>query len=500
MFNRLSDSISHDFFDLKQILSLRHSCYFLGLFLMLPATVFAQLHDVEQYVSYQDGAMESTINPQADYFLPEYEMSEITSASSGADFWNKSKIIAQFAYYGRARTTDDKKNQIHVNAFGTGLHFISGYAWDTVGFDMRLNTNLGRGRGWSEVLTHNIDNDTDRSNMVIGEAALKVKLGQPEAGMEFRGGYLPIRIGTLGTLGGLHPHSYRGFEVKGLFGDFWLGYGWADRFHNEWDDKYRKMTTSWHQNRDSYKGTAEEIDYIQSIGGRYLFGPEKKGFVDLGVGEGKGYRKNAQIASQYPAKIPGVGDLTLTGYALWGKYEEKTTHISHPENEYHYSGSAELKTSNWYFFGAYGQTHSPDSGEMNFRMTAWANSDNRNFIQTWAQLDDFVWDGQKVVEVGIGHEIGKLIGMPGLSLSGHINYGWNMRVPGRETRGRAWEFNGGIQYAVPDGMLKGVTFGVYPARLRTRDFYVDGYGKQGRDDIKVVISYSCTFDMSRYGK
>ncbi|MCL1887056.1 MAG: OprD family porin [Betaproteobacteria bacterium] len=442
--------------------------------------------------------MTSTTNPQADYFSPEYEIPDMISAlGQGADFWNKSKIYTQYTYYGRARTSDNKKNQIHVNALGIGIGFTSGYAWDTVGFDMRLNSNLGRGNGWSEVLLHDVDKDTDRSNFNVGEAALKAKLGQPDAGLEFRGGYLPIRIGTLGTLGGLHPHSYRGFEVKALMGDFWLGYGWADRFHNEWDNKYRKMTTAWHQNRGSFAGKAPDIDHIHSIGGRYSFGPDKKAFVDAGVGEGKGYRKNAQFTSHYPLKLQTMGDLTFTTYALWGKYKEEKSHIRYPKNEYHYSTSAELKTGNWYFFGAYGQTHSPDSGEMNFRMTAWANSDNRNFIQTWLQLDDFVWNGQKVIQAGIGHEIGKLIGLPGFSLSGRFNYGWNMRVPGREARGKAWEFNGGIQYAVPDGMLKGVTFGIYPARLRTRDFYIDGYGKQSRDDIKVVISYATTFDMNQ---
>lgn len=474
----------------------------LALFLALPLTLHAQSWGMDQYAYYQDGSMTSTTNPQADYFPPEYEIAEIMSASmTGADFWNKGKFITQYTYYGRARTSDDKKNQIHVNAFGIGLGFISGYAWDTVGFDLRLNTNLGRGNGWSEVLTHDVDKDTDRSNFNIGEAALKVKLGDADLGMEFRGGYLPIRIGTLGSLGGLHPHSYRGFETKFLLGgNFWLGYGWADRFHNEWDYKYRKMTTAWHQNRGSFQDEAPEVDYIHSIGGRYMFGPDNKAFVDMGVGEGEDYRRNAQFASYYPLKLPDGSELILTTYALWGKYLTESSKIDHPKNEYHYSASAEWRTGNWYFFGAYGQTHSPDSGEMNFRMTAWANSDNRNFIQTWAQLDDFVWDGQQVIEVGIGHEIGKLIGLPGLSLSGHINYGWDMRVPGQEKRGKAWEFNGGIQYAVQEGMLKGLTFGAYPARLRTRDFYVDGYGKQGRDDIKVVISYSTTFDMAGSGR
>ncbi|VEB39961.1 Uncharacterised protein [Chromobacterium violaceum] len=33
-----------------------------------------------------------------------------------------------------------------------------------------------------------------------------------------------------------------------------------------------------------------------------------------------------------------------------------------------------------------GKSRNPDGGEVNFRLTPYGNSDNRNFIQTWARM------------------------------------------------------------------------------------------------------------------
>lgn len=55
----------------------------------------------------------------------------------------------------------------------------------------------------------------------------------------------------MGTSGGLQSHSYRGVEAKYKIGDFELGYGWADQFRNEWDNRFRDMTNSWEQGRSN---------------------------------------------------------------------------------------------------------------------------------------------------------------------------------------------------------------------------------------------------------
>ena len=415
-----------------------------------------------------------------------------------ASLFDDAELTLRSTYYGRARSADNRgrpnnrphDNEIHVNAFGQGVDFRSGYAWDIVGFDVSGLTNLGRGNGTSEVLLHKEPGNRDRSSATLGQAAVKMKLGAPDFGLEARGGFTPISIGSLGTSGGLHSHAYRGFETKFRMGDFWLGYGWADQFRNEWDSHYRDMTNAWHQNRWGNYG-ARHIPYVHSLGARYEFGHDKAGFIDAGVGEGKGYRRNAQLVVSVPVDLGCWGVLTMTGYGIAAKYREKFAKAD-KSLEYHVSGLAHLENGDWTFSAGIGHTSAPDSEEMQFRLTAWGNSDNRNFIQTWAQLDDFVWDGQNVVKAGVKYKLGNRLGLPGLSVGASYNFGWNARNPLRERKSTSWEANYHVEYSVQSGALKGMALGVYAGHLR----YANNkfHGKQNRNDVKVILSYSKTLE------
>lgn len=424
---------------------------------------------------------------------------------SAAALFNDASLTLDSGYYGRARSADNRgrldgsgqpvrehKDEIHVNVFGQGVFMRSGYAWGIVGFDVGGVTNLGRGRGWSEVLYHKEPENRDRSSVALGEAALKLRLdGGGDYGFDARGGFTPISVGTLGTSGGLHSHSYRGLETKVRYKNFWLGYGWADRFRNEWDDTYRDMTNSWHQNRWGYDD-GKHISYVHSLGARYEFGPDNAGFVDAGVGEGRRYRRNAQAVASVPVDLGCIGKLTLTGYGMVAKYREYFDAAADRSTEYHVSGMASLKTGLWTFSAGWGHTRAPDSQEMQFRLTAWGNSDNRNFIQTWAQLDDFVWDGQNVVKTGVKYEIGEKVCLPGLSVGASYNFGWNARNPGAGRKSTGWEVDYHVEYAVREGRLKGLAMGLYAGHLR----YANNnfHGKQNRNDIKAIVTYSKTLE------
>jgi hypothetical protein len=136
----------------------------------------------------------------------------------------------------------------------------------------------------------------------------------------------------------------------------------------------------------------------------------------------------------------------------------------------------------------FGVTHAPDSREMNFRLTPWANSDNRNQIQTWGQLDDFVWDGTRVIKASASYQIGPYIGVPGLAVGVSGIRGWAIKNPGRGDTS-ANEIDLSVTYDVKEGPLKGAGIGVFPARLRTNGFY----GKSDRNDVKIIASFSKTF-------
>ena len=412
--------------------------------------------------------------------------------------FDDASLTLRSTYYGRARSADNRNRvtagthagEIHVNAFGQGVDFRSGYAWGVVGFDVTGQTNLGRGNGNSEVLFHKSRTNQDRSSATLGQAALKTRVGNEDFGWEARGGFTTISVGSLGTSGGLHPHAYRGFETKFRIRDWTIAYGWADRFKNEWDDRYRRMTNRWHQNRWGYTD-GSDISHVHSLGLRYEWGEKKDGFVDMGVGEGRHFRKNAQAVVSAPFDLGCLGKLTLTGYGIIAKYQRLFSDEK-KNTEYHVSGQAKLETGLWTFAAGLGHTRAPDGEEMQFRLTAWGNSDNRNSIQTWGQLDDFVWDGQNVVKAQAGYKVGEAIGLPGLSVGARYLYSWNGRNPNRERKSTGWEIDYNVEYAVQKGALKGMALGVYAGHLRWADNKF--HGKQNRNDVKVILSYSKSFE------
>lgn len=407
------------------------------------------------------------------------------------ELFSKSETTVSTTFYSRNRHATDHAGDIHVSALSLGLDWRSGYMtgpWGGFGADLSAFTNLRLvpGIGHSEVLYHDYRDDKDKGYATFAQAALKWRSSAAGDGWAVRAGYTPISVGTLGTSGGLHQHAYRGAEVKYRAGKWEIGYGLADQFRNEWDRIFRPMTNAWHQYRDQYDVNAKRISFVHSLGLRYE--DRADSYVDAGVGEGRRYRRNAQVAASRAWQLADVGRVSATGYALWGRYQSALGPTTAPRDEWHASTSVALANGPFTVSAGFGATHSPDSGEMNFRLTPWANSDNRNWIQTWGQLDDFVWDGTRVVKVTATWQVGSHFGVPGVAVGVSGIRGWAMRNPGRSNTS-ATEVDLSLTYDAKDGPLKGMSLGVFPARLRTNGFY----GKSDRDDVKFIASYSRTF-------
>ncbi|WP_432259998.1 OprD family outer membrane porin [Cupriavidus sp. TMH.W2] len=405
--------------------------------------------------------------------------------------FSKSETTLSTAFYSRNRHATDHWGDIHVNALGLGLDWRSGYAagpWGFLGADLSAfaNLRLAPGIGLSEVLYHDYGDNTDKSYAVLAQAALKWRSTPSGDGWQVRAGYAPITVGTLGTSGGLHPHAYRGAELTYRASGWEAAYGWADRFRNEWDDTFRPMTNAWHQNRGAYAGTARRIAHVHSIGLRR--DADGGNYVDAGIGEGSSYRRNAQVAASRAWPLAEKRSLRLTGYVLWGRYQAALGPSPAPRDEWHASASTTYASGPLSLSLGIGATHAPDSREMNFRLTPWGNSDNRNRIQTWGQLDDFVWDGTRVLKAAVACQVGNHIGLPGLAIGASVNRGWAVRNPGRGNT-TADEIDLSLTYQALSGALKGAAFGIFPARLRTHGFY----GKSDRNDVKLTASYSRTF-------
>lgn len=456
-------------------------------------------------------------------------------AEYGEGFVDGASMELGFMYYGRQRnakgdtytnqlgkSAENDNRDIKVHALGMSTDLKSGWydGWFAVDGAVFANVDLlgGNGYGWSEVLFHNNANanaggtvSEENSSSRIGRLRAHMRFGDERMGLNVKAGITDINAGTIGTSGGLNAHAYRGVEAKGHYDNFTVTYGIADRFMNDWDDSLEKITNHGDQYREGDaqvlpSSGAAELDYIHSIGGRYGI---DNGWVDVAYGEGKGYRKNYHLAGSYGFALDGETRLRLTSYYQSGKYKGKlgsdnffNGKSAHRESTW--SSSAVVSNGGWNFVGGYGQTDAPDGGGVyQLRLTPWGNADHRNFMQTASVLDDFLWDGQKVVRVGADYTFSNQ-GLPGLTLGANAFYSWDgynnrgTSVENRDAKMKALDFE--ITYRFQSEPLRGLWIGIFPSFLRVSDTArvdntVDPAAKNAidkskRNDLKLMATYN----------
>ena len=419
-------------------------------------------------------------------------------------FYEDSKLNLHTFLYIRDREERapgaDFKPQIENQTLQLAFDYRSGYFNDVIGFDLWGSTLLKVGDtfGQSEILLYDYDCNNDgvggdaceKTNTSLNIAALKMKLGDEELGFAARAGYTRINMGTIRSSWGLNPHSYRGVEGKFSMGNLHLGYAWADQFKNDWSDKFKDMTNAWHQG-DPSMSKAKKIDYIHSIGAIYEL---DNGVIDLGYGQGKDYRDNCQALVKYGFDLGSNMKLNTAFFYQGGKYiEGEVSKVQDAEVESYISLGADLKTGDFNFRFAYSQTDasSDPGGAYNFRLTPWANSDNRNFMQATSQIEDYNPDGTKAVKLGVDYNFASW-GVPGLSVGLSGNYGWdvitdkNKKADDRTYDGTMYSIDYNIRYSFLEGDLKGLNVNFFPAYFRSED---TNY-KHDRNDMKLMISYS----------
>ncbi|WP_337992953.1 OprD family outer membrane porin [Enterovibrio qingdaonensis] len=419
-------------------------------------------------------------------------------------FYDDSKVNLHSFLYIRDREErapgGDFKPQIENQTLQLAMDYRSGYLNDVVGFDLWASTlmKVGDTVGQSEILLYDYDCDDDgkggdgceKTNTSLNIAALKVKLGDEQLGFAGRAGYTRINMGTIRSSWGLNPHSYRGFEGKVSMGNFHVGYAWADQFKNDWSDKFKDMTNAWHQG-DPSMSAAQKIDFIHSVGAIYEL---DKGVIDLGYGQGKDYRDNWQALVKYSWDLSEDTKLNTAFFYHGGKYVEgKVSKVDNAEVESYIALGADIKNGGFTFRTAYSQTDakSDPGGAYNFRLTPWANSDNRNFMQATSQIEDYNPDGTKAIKLGMDYNFASW-GIPELSIGLSGNYGWDV-ISDKSAKGDARTYDGtmysidyNIRYRFLEGGLKGLNVNFFPAYFRSED---TNY-KYDRNDMKLMFSYS----------
>lgn len=376
--------------------------------------------------------------------------------------------------------------------------YKSGYFKDTIGLDLWANTNLKLGdtTGISEILyyDHECEGNSsydgkgcEKSYAALTIAALKAKFGDEDVGLAVRGGYTRINIGTIRSSWGLNPHAYRGIEAKAHFGNLVLGYAIADEFKNDWQKEFLPMTTKWHQNQKAGSDTTNTIiDHIQTVGAIYKFGD---GQIDLGYGVGKDYRTNWQALGKYSFDLGGA-DLGLTAFYHGSIAEESdlNPNVKDPKAQSYYGLGANLKHGGFTWIAGLSDTDTRGQElTYNFRLTPWANSDNRNFMQSTSQLEDYNVDGARAAKLAVNYNFADW-GLPELTASVGGNYATNVRSSkdAEEYDGSMTSFDWHVGYKFLDGALEGLNIRTYRAQFRGDDIV----HKNDRNDLKVLISYS----------
>ncbi|BCL71872.1 hypothetical protein TUMSATVNIG1_38390 [Vibrio nigripulchritudo] len=378
--------------------------------------------------------------------------------------------------------------------------YRSGYFKDTIGFDIWANTNLqvGDTTGMSEILyyDHTCEGNPsydgkacEKSYVAVPVASLKAKFGDDETGVALRGGYTRINIGTIRSSWGLNPHAYRGVEAKAHFGDFVVGYAIADKFKNDWRKNFHDMTTTWHQNQNPTGKQGKIIDYIHTVGGIYKF---DGGQIDLGYGEGKDYRTNWQVLGKYGFDL-GDAKVNLTGFYHGSiRAETELTGLKDQEAQSYVGVGANIKSGNFTWIAGLSATDTKgQEGTYNFRLTPWANSDNRNFQQTTSQLEDYNVDGTRAVKLAMNYNFADF-GVPGLTAGVGANYGTNVMsdFAKKEYDATMKSLDWNVGYKFLEGGLKGLNVRMFHGYYDHGDSISRGPKNNDRTDVKLLISYS----------
>lgn len=291
----------------------------------------------------------------ADAFAEEETDYEAPSQFEKA-FYDEGKLNLNTSLYIRHRAVKDPATGkyglgpagIQNQTGNVAISYISGYYQDVIGFDFWGNANikLGHTVGQSEILYYDYDcgepgkfSPCEKSYMSVSVAALKLNLGDAGTNFKLAAGYTPINSGTVKSSWGLNPHAFRGFDSALTLDKLRLTYAWADRFKNDWSRDFKLMTTAWHQNNsaglDDNGKTIKAgaiIDYIHTVGAVYNFGNT---VLDVGYGEGKGYRRNWQAQVERHDTLTKDVSLQSKLFYQGARYIEELSKIKDPATEYY---------------------------------------------------------------------------------------------------------------------------------------------------------------------
>ncbi|MGY0219093.1 OprD family outer membrane porin [Endozoicomonadaceae bacterium StTr2] len=430
--------------------------------------------------------------------LPMAIAAALTASAAQADFSN---FYEDATIGGKLRTVyidaDKKDGKSDAGAWTASavVDFRSGYIFDMIGFDASyygaVAIDDGDTKDPKNLLTYG---DKDGFGK-LGQAYLKGKFGDKDMGFSFKAGRTRIYTGLISGSGSRSiPSSWQGIDTDFNYHGLNVGVAWVNKVLPRDTPDMKNMVTA-----EKVNGKRQRIKHITGMEASYAFDNGLK--VKYTNGFAKDYVKGHQFVAKQKYKMADGTSLTVegnyrisqengklwTGTGGWGgngfgdkaqtfdfnvKYGMGAGYVraglGYTKADSYKNGSDYKTARHYYDFGRYSY------GAWN----TWTNS---------GLVEEFYWDGEKVIAVGAGYDFTDL-GMPGLTIDYKFRKGFSIDVVNASTGkvdsdASETEHTFDIKYKFQNvkGLSSRVRYGIYQQN--------DVPGESDENQLRVYLDY-----------
>lgn len=333
---------------------------------------------------------------------------------------------------------------------GFRFDFVSGYLFDTIGFDYSAGAafkldNPSNKNGFSNTNLPQDGKDSDVNNITgTTQAYVKAKFGDENLGLNAKHGLMQLGTATFGTSGSrILPSSVFATYLEGNISGLKL-YGARITKHSTRESS--NFADSLGAGGDATN--QDNVDYVNIVGATYE--------LDNGLGFEVEAGKSDDFVEKRFAKVYYTidmgNDTSLLLDARYGKAEEDGDKFDGTQNETdesrYYNATATLNTGAFSTWLGYNRTSDGDW------ISSYYNGDHGTFNSSLSLWQDFSREGEKAWVVGVGYDFADA-GIPGLTAQT-----WYARSTGIDTdesdaaHSGAAEFTQDLTYKFQSGALK----------------------------------------------
>ncbi|WP_263080404.1 OprD family porin [Endozoicomonas sp. Mp262] len=380
---------------------------------------------------------------------------------------------------------DNSSSAAGATTGGLMLDAKSGYAWDIIGFDASLYSAVKLRMDENNSHSNQLLNDDNKGFSKIGQAYVKVKLGNDDLNGKLQAGRQIIYNGLISSSGSRTvPSSWQGYNLTGNAFGVSYGLAYVDQMSLRSEAGFHKL--------ENFDG--KRIDYV--MGGQLGY---KIGGLDLMYRNAfsKDFLQAHNFNAAYTFNLAENTDLTVGGRYfvtkedgdLWtGTTWDGDTNFN--DKAQNFSLNAKLAMNDWTVVAAVSKTKAEynKAGELGkYYYDFGKNTHGIWGLETSGFAEDFMYDGETAWMAGAQYDFANL-GVKGLNVGYFFHYGSGMELNNKKLSEEEHDLL--VTYAFQQESLKGLSFKMKYGLYRTNDKelrdYI-GYGK--RDDLRVWLDY-----------